>query len=108
MYLPYLRGRQYELLAVRELLENSLLGHHVIPIIEPIKLSFTLLKTLESFRDVHQAIAVVQNPQVGNFSGEMDVAKETPMPRNRGTHGNEKWGRPRYAEDDLRPRSYFL
>lgn len=77
MYLPYLRGRQYELLAIRELLENSLLGIHVIPVIEPIKLSFTLLKTLESFRDAHQLIAVVQNPQVGNFSGEMDVAKET-------------------------------
>lgn len=77
MYLPYLRGRQYELLAIRELLENSLLGLHVMPVIEPIKLSFTLLKTLESFRDAHQPIAVVQNPQVGNFSGEMDAAEET-------------------------------
>ena len=30
------------------------------------------------------------------------------MPRKRGTHSNEKWGRLRYAEDDLRPRSYSL
>lgn len=73
MYLPYLRGRQYELLAVRELLDNSLLGDHIVPIIEPIKLTFTLVKTLESFRTAQHPIAVVQNPQVGNFSGEMNA-----------------------------------
>ena len=37
MYFPYLRGRQFELIALRELLENDLIGDKIIPIIEPIK-----------------------------------------------------------------------
>ena len=48
MYFPYLRGRQYELLALRELVKNNLLGEHIIPIIEPVKLSSTLVKDYSS------------------------------------------------------------
>lgn len=44
MYFPFLRGRQFELIALRELLENDLLGNNIIPIIEPVKLSSSLLK----------------------------------------------------------------
>lgn len=33
MYFPYFRGRQYELLALCELVEANRLGNHVIPII---------------------------------------------------------------------------
>lgn len=46
MYFPYLRGRQYELIALRELLANNKLGNNVIPIIEPVRLSPTLISTL--------------------------------------------------------------
>ncbi|WP_153052429.1 sce7725 family protein, partial [Streptococcus suis] len=46
MYFPYLRGRQYELIALRELLENDTLSKRVVPIIEPVKLSSTLINTL--------------------------------------------------------------
>lgn len=49
MYFPYLRGRQYELLALRELAANDLLGTHIIPVIEPVKLSSTLVNTLDTF-----------------------------------------------------------
>ena len=41
MYFPYLRGRQYELLALRELAQDGLLGSHVIPVIEPLKITST-------------------------------------------------------------------
>ena len=51
MYFPYLRGRQYELIALRELLENNKLSNNVIPIIEPVRLSPTLVSTLEGFKD---------------------------------------------------------
>lgn len=44
MYFPYLRGRQFELIALRELLENGVLSDRIIPIIEPVKLSSTLIK----------------------------------------------------------------
>lgn len=34
MYYPYLRGRQNELLCLRELLENDVIGKKIVPIIE--------------------------------------------------------------------------
>ena len=46
MYFPYLRGRQFELIALRELLEKRLIGDKIVPIIEPVKLTSTLVKTL--------------------------------------------------------------
>lgn len=42
MYYPILRGRQNELLAIRELLSADKL-EKVVPIIEPVKASSTLL-----------------------------------------------------------------
>ena len=68
MYFPYLRGRQFELIAIRELIENSLMGDKVIPIIEPVKMSSTLVKTLVAFSDNKKNISFIYNPQVGNFS----------------------------------------
>lgn len=69
-YFPILRGRQNELLAIRELAENGKLGH-VIPVIEPIKSSNTLIKTLsESFS--HEAtVGIVLNPSVGSFGNDL-------------------------------------
>ena len=74
MYFPYLRGRQFELIALRELIDLSLIGEKVIPIIEPVKLSSTLTKTLLGFINAGRNIAFVYNPQVGNFV--VDAKKE--------------------------------
>lgn len=74
MYFPILRGRQYELIALRELAENSILSENVVPIVEPVKLSPTLIKTMEVFRDKDKKLAIVCNPQVGNFN--KDLKKE--------------------------------
>lgn len=49
MYFPYLRGRQFELIALRELVEKDVLSSKIIPVIEPVKLSSTLLKTIEMY-----------------------------------------------------------
>ena len=67
MYFPYLRGRQFELIAIRELVENELIGSKVIPIIEPIKPTSTLMKTINLFTEREQKIAVIHNPQVGTY-----------------------------------------
>ncbi len=45
MYYPYLRGKQNELFAIRELLEKGLIGDCIQPIIEPIKYTTTFKKT---------------------------------------------------------------
>ena len=70
MYFPYLRGRQYELIALRELLENNKLSNNVIPIIEPVRLSPTLVSTLEGFKDRGKKCSIVMNPDVGSFLEE--------------------------------------
>ncbi len=77
MYFPYLRGRQFELLALRELAEGGLIGEKVIPIIEPIKPSSTLVKTVEQYIEANKYIAMIHNPQVGSFSQGFKTLKDS-------------------------------
>ena len=76
MYFPYLRGRQFELIAIRELLEEGLIGENIIPIIEPIKPTSTLIKTLDIFAQHERTLAFIHNPQVGNYKNELGNIKE--------------------------------
>lgn len=71
MYFPIFRGRQYDLLALRELQNKGLLSNKIIPIIEPIKLSSTLLSTVKAFEDNERTIIIISNPKVGSFIGEI-------------------------------------
>lgn len=73
MYFPYLRGRQFELIALRELIEKERISGKIIPIIEPIKPTATLLKTLNEFARKNRRVAVISNPQVGDFEQELNV-----------------------------------
>ncbi|UYZ22527.1 sce7725 family protein [Mesobacillus jeotgali] len=82
MYLPYLRGRQFELIAIRELLENDLIGTKVIPIIEPVKPSSTLLKTINLFVEKNKEIALIHNPQVGNYLSTLSNLSHSPLKEN--------------------------
>ena len=79
MYFPYLRGRQNELIAVRELLEAGLLSEKVIPIIEPVKVTPSLAKTLESFKKKSRKIIYIVNPDVGNYNQDLDQPKNKKM-----------------------------
>jgi len=76
MYFPYVRGRQYELLALRELAANNLLGSKVIPIVEPVKLSPTLTKTMAEYVRVNHPISVIRNPAVGSFMKDLKDAED--------------------------------
>lgn len=71
MYFPYLRGRQYELIALRELIQNKKLSNSVIPIIEPVKASPTLLLTIEEFIKNRKKLCIIMNPLVGDFNKEI-------------------------------------
>lgn len=70
MYYPLLRGRQNELLAIKELLDNGILKGKVVPIIEPVKLSPTLVNTLEDFVSKNYRIVLIRNPKVGSFGSD--------------------------------------
>ncbi|MGM1512468.1 sce7725 family protein [Bacillus cereus group sp. BceL212] len=74
MYFPIIRGRQYDLLALRELQTRELLSDRIIPIIEPIKLSSTLLSTVKAFEENNRELIIISNPKVGSFTGELDLS----------------------------------
>lgn len=75
MYFPYVRGRQYELLALRDLAVNNLLGDQIIPIVEPVKLSPTLVNVMEEFIKAKHPIAIIRNPVVGTFLSDCQNAQ---------------------------------
>ena len=79
MYIPYLRARQFELIALRELLEQHKLGKEILPLIEPIKLTPTLVLTIEAFIEAKHPIAVICNPSVGSFILERTAGRASPL-----------------------------
>ena len=77
MYFPILRGRQFELLALRECVNKNLLSNKIIPIVEPVKVSSTYTKTVDSFIKAGKPIAVIRNPQVGSWIKDLKTVSYT-------------------------------
>lgn len=75
MYFPYLRGRQFELIALRELVEKGVLSSRITPIIEPVKLSSTLVKTIGTYGENNKQLAIITNPKVGSFNSDVKEEK---------------------------------
>lgn len=67
MYFPYLRGRQNELLAVKELVESKRLSSKVIPIIEPVRFSTQFINLLKTLIEHNASATIIKNPQVGDY-----------------------------------------
>ena len=67
MYYPYLRGKQFELIALREyaaLYDN----YKVIPIIEPVKTAFSNMKlAITTMKKNALKFVLILNPQVGDI-----------------------------------------
>ncbi|WP_158837869.1 sce7725 family protein [Polaribacter sp. L3A8] len=81
MYFPYLRGKQFELIALRELSEvMSAKSDKISPIIEPVKDSSTLASTLKELVEKKINFNFIVNPRVGNFinssDGLIEILKE--------------------------------
>lgn len=70
MYYPFLRGRQNELLAIRELINDGLINGKVIPVIEPVSDTSTYTITLKEIERKEYPVHVVINPSVGNLTSE--------------------------------------
>lgn len=75
MYYPFLRGRQNELLAIKELLQQSALSENILPIIEPVKLTPTLVNTIESLANDNRKVILIWNPSVGSFVSDTRNSK---------------------------------
>lgn len=68
MYYPYLRGRQFELIALREFAEIHGQNNNIVPIIEPVKKTFNSMKiALPILIKAKVKFALVLNPQVGEI-----------------------------------------
>ena len=68
MYYPYFRGKQYELITIRDN-ADMFHKHDFVPIIEPVKRSLSGLKrALEAIRDAGASAVLIVNPHHGNHS----------------------------------------
>jgi len=72
MYFPYFRGRQYEMLALKDLARGGLLGKYVTPVVEPVKLSSTFDSSLKAFSEAQMYVALIFNPSVGDLAGNLN------------------------------------
>lgn len=71
MYLPILRGRQFELLALQECVKSNILCRNIIPVLEPVKVSSTFVNTVDTCIKNGRKIAIILNPQVGSWIKEI-------------------------------------
>ena len=70
MYYPYLRGKQFELIALREF-ADSYDNYKVMPIIEPVKMSFnSMALAISVMKNKGLKFALILNPQVGDIIGQ--------------------------------------
>jgi len=70
MYFPYLRGKQYELIALCEL-TPILIQNNIIPIIEPVKANINgLVKAIENYNEPQNGLIIIINPSVGDWSNQ--------------------------------------
>lgn len=70
MYFPYLRGKQYELILLRE---NAQLvaQHRICPIIEPVRANVSgLSRAMDELTNAGAGFTVIANPSVGDFEGD--------------------------------------
>lgn len=68
MYYPVLRGKQFELIALRELAPR-LSPETFCPILEPVRNKYpALAKTIRSLNEYHFKPVIVINPSIGDFS----------------------------------------
>jgi len=69
MYLPFLRGKQFELLALRELNALPIDTNKISPIIEPVKKDLKAVETaIKSLSRTQVSVQLIVNPEHGDLS----------------------------------------
>lgn len=71
MYFPFLRARQFELIALRELVNEEATQGVIVPILEPVKETHNNLNLAHKiFQDKGQTAYLVLNPMFGEIAGD--------------------------------------
>ncbi len=74
MYFPYFRGKQYELLALREVIPTLKESQKIIPIIEPVKTNISALdKMIREYIQNELEFVLISNPRVGRLQANPDI-----------------------------------
>jgi len=68
-YFPFLRGKQYEMMALRELAEEIAESSSVIPLIEPVRDNPATRISLDRFIEVGMPFLLITTPFKGLFTG---------------------------------------
>lgn len=77
MYMPYLRGKQFELLALRDLADVLGTTGNVSPVIEPVRMrGDALVRCLDALSMSGVTSTVVLNPSVGEFAASPSAAAD--------------------------------
>jgi hypothetical protein len=77
MYFPYLRAKQYELLALRESVDGIKSNGKIFPIIEPVKRNVAdLARTLRLLEEKSVPYVFVVNPTVGGFKESPELVDQ--------------------------------
>ena len=69
-YFPFFRGRQNELIAIRELASSIARNGRIIPIIEPVRANPTTRKSIDQFIEASMPFLFICNPIHGKFSSD--------------------------------------
>jgi len=74
MYFPYLRARQFELIALRELVNEGALQDKIVPVLEPVKESFNNLNLAHKiFQENNFNSYLIVNPFYGEVRGDTSI-----------------------------------
>lgn len=77
MYYPFLRARQFELIALRELATEEATQGVIIPILEPVKETHNNLTLAHKvFQDKNQIAYLTVNPTIGELAGDRNFYLE--------------------------------
>ncbi|WP_418894071.1 sce7725 family protein [Limibacterium fermenti] len=74
MYYPYLRARQFELIALRELVQEGVIQNYVTPVLEPVNRSTNNLdRANKIFFENNFSPYLIMNSSQGDFQGDANV-----------------------------------
>lgn len=77
MYYPFLRARQFELIALRELAAEGATQGVIVPILEPVKETHNnLILAHKVFLEREQTAYLIVNPKIGELSGDKNYYLE--------------------------------
>lgn len=73
MYYPYLRAKQYEMLALRDFIQYNPYNCDIMPILEPVKKTFNSLRLLlVAYKRQNRKVGIIINPEVGDLVGKKE------------------------------------